>query len=134
MTYGPWSGGLSASGLSTGDPLNAAFYGLALLAGLPPDATISVMINGGAAVNPGAGQTLEGGGASAGGVSGLAVAGVVVGVAAAAAAGVGVWAYVEGMGYGEAWRRLLGIAQEQTTARGKLLASANPQRLVLKRS
>jgi len=55
VTYGPWPGGLTASGLSTGDPLNAAFYGLALAAGLPDNATVSVMVNGGPAIT-GAGK------------------------------------------------------------------------------
>ena len=69
---------------------------------------------------------------NSGGSSGLLVVGVLAGVAAAAAGGVGLYAWRSGQSYGDAWKRVLGIAEDQATASGKLLAAANPQRLVLK--
>ena len=66
--------------------------------------------------------------------SGWKLAGIVAGVAAAAAGGVGIYAWRSGQSYGQAWKSVLGMAGEQTTASGKLLADAGPHKLLLKAS
>ena len=49
VTYGPYlyNSVPGAGSLAYGDPLNAAFFGLWMVSGLPQGATVSVMVNGG---------------------------------------------------------------------------------------
>jgi len=71
----------------------------------------------------------------AGKTSGALIAvGALFGVAALAAGGVGLYAWRSGQSYGQAWKSVLGMAGEQTTASGKLLADAGPHKLLLKRA